>query len=120
MENNKSLARNPSFTPSPTLRKDLELHFGKLGTTARINQIWDRYSHMIRAEAIRLSDAERQVMQNVLSGSFVDVGFITGLELEVQDCDDYLAGQEAARTLLGKLEAASYAQRLAMIEVLGF
>lgn len=120
MQQNKPLARNPSFTPSPSLRRDLEQRHGTLGTTGRINQIWDRYSHLVRAEALRLDDAERQVLLNVLSGSLIDVNFLTGLELEVRDSDDYIEGVSAARTLLEKVNSANYGQRLATIESLGF
>jgi hypothetical protein len=114
------LPRNPSFTPSPSLRRDLELHHGALGTTGRINQIWDRYSHLVRAEALRLDDDERQVLLNMISGSLIDVNFLTGLELEVCDSNDYLEGSPAARTLLEKVSAATYGQRLATIEAVGF
>lgn len=120
MQQDKPLARNPSFTPSPSLRRDLEQHHRSLGTTGRLNQIWDRYSHLVRAEALRLDDAERQVLLNVLSGSLVDASFLTGLELEVRDSDDYIEGVAAASTLLKKLESATYGQRLATIEAVGF
>lgn len=120
MQQDKPLARNPSFTPSPSLRRDLEQHHRALGTTGRLNQIWDRYSHLVRSEALRLDDAERQVLLNVLSGSLVDVNFLTGLELEVRDSDDYVEGVAAARTLLEKISAATYGQRLATIEAVGF
>lgn len=120
MQNDKPLARNPSFTPSPSLRRNLEQHHGALGTTGRINQIWDRYSHLICSETLAINDAERQVLLNVLSGSLIDVNFLTGLELEVRDSDDYIEGIPAAKTLLTKVEAASYAQRLATVEALGF
>lgn len=120
MTDQKLLPRNPSITPSPSLRRDLELHHGGVGTTGRINQIWDRYSHLVRAEALRLDDAERQVLLNVLSGSLVDVNFLTGLELEVRDSDDYIGGVAAASTLLEKVRSATYGQRLATIEAMGY
>ena len=116
----QTLPSNPSITPSPSLRRDLELHRRLLGTTGRINQIWDRYSYLVRAEALRLDDDERQVLLNLLSGSLVDVNFLTGLEQEVRDCDDYIDGNPSARTLLEKVRAASYGQRLATIEEVGF
>lgn len=120
MNEPSKLPRNPSFTPSPRLRRDLERHHGKGGTTTRINQIWDRYSHLINADALELDEAERQVLLNVLCGSLIDITFILCLEQEVRDCDDYLEGVPAAKTLLEKVIAASYGQRLATIEALGF
>lgn len=120
MSQDKPLGRNPSITPSPSLRRNLERHHGGLGTTGRINQIWDRYTYLVRTEALRLTDGERQVLLNVMTGSLIDVNFLTGLELEVRDSDDYEQGVDAARTLLFKIEQAGFGARLATVEMLGF
>ncbi|MGL5298810.1 MAG: hypothetical protein ACRC9W_09895 [Plesiomonas sp.] len=92
-----------------------------MGTTGRLNQIWDRYSYLVRAEALRLDDTERQVLLSVLSGSLVDVSFLTGLALELRNSDDYIEGGGpplvlCLRRCLRRLTASVGRQ----IEVVGF
>ena len=64
------LSRNPSFTPSPSLRINLESRTE--GTTERINQIWERYRHLQIQTGIHLELAEKQVLLNILSGSLIE------------------------------------------------
>lgn len=116
----KTLIRNPSFTPSPKLRKTLERCKDNIGVTGRLNQIWERYEYLIHNEAIQLLDEERQVFLTVLSASIVEPLFIQYLEQEIIDSEEYLTGNVAAKSLLKKIRAASYAQRLATIERLSF
>lgn len=112
------LSRNPSFTPSPKLRDNLESR--KEGTTSRLNQIWDRYSHLQIQSGIHLEPEEKLVLLNILSGAYIDPSFIEHLAHEVIDSDDYLADTDAAKTLYKKTKNASYAELLATIERLGF
>ncbi len=72
----KEISRNPSFTPSPKLRAHLNSH--REGVTERLNNIFDRYAHLVRACALPLDDDETQVLLNVLSGSVVEPAFIEG------------------------------------------
>ena len=116
--NMTKLSRNPSFTPSPKLRTNLESR--SEGTTERLNQIWDRYEYLQMQSGIHLEPAEKQVLLNVLSGSYIEPSFIEHLAHEVIDSDDYLAGTDAAKTLYEKAKNASYAELLATIERLGF
>lgn len=49
--NHKELAnenKNPCFSPSAGLRADLteKKLYGKIGVSARLNQLWDRYDHL--------------------------------------------------------------------------
>lgn len=76
-----TLPRNPSFTPSPKLRENLESR--REGTTTRLNQIWDRYEYLQLQSGIHLEPAEKQVLLNVCSGSFIDPMFIEHLAHEV-------------------------------------
>lgn len=112
------LSRNPSFTPSPKLRVNLESR--REGTTGRLNQIWDRYEYLQIESGIHLEPGEKQVLMNILSGSFVEPSFIACLAHEVIDSDDYIAGTDAAKTLYEKTKNASYAELLATVERLGF
>ena len=112
------ITRNPSFTPSPQLRDNLESR--KEGTTERLNQIWDRYNYLQQQSGIHLEPAEKQVLVNLLSGSFIEPSFIEHLAHEVIDSDDYIDGVDAAKSLYNKTENASYAELLATIERMGF
>lgn len=112
------LSRNPSFTPSPKLRANLESR--SEGTTERLNQIWDRYEHLQMQSGIHLEPEEKQVLLRVLTGSFIEPSFIEHLAHEIIDSDDYIAGIDAAKKLYEKTKNASYAELLATIERLGF
>ena len=103
----KEISRNPSFTPSPKLRAHLNSH--REGVTERLNNIFDRYAHLVRACALPLDDDETQVLLNVLNGSVVEPAFIEYLA-------DYLKGIPAAESLYEKCLSATYPQLLATVE----
>jgi hypothetical protein len=86
--------------------------------TERLNNIFDRYAHLVRACAcaLPLDDDETQVLLNVLSGSVVEPAFIEYLAQEIRDSDDYLEGIPAAKSLYEKCQSATYPQLLATIE----
>lgn len=69
---------------------------------------------------MQLEPGEKQVLLNVLSGSFVEPSFIECLSQEVLDSDDYESGAEAAISLYEKCKGASYPVLLATVERLGF
>ncbi|HBR1356839.1 TPA: hypothetical protein L9L49_005450, partial [Klebsiella quasipneumoniae subsp. quasipneumoniae] len=79
----KEISRNPSFTPSPKLRAHLNSH--REGVTERLNNIFDRYAHLVRACALPLDAEETQVLLNVLNGSVVEPAFIEYLAQEIRD-----------------------------------
>lgn len=114
----REISRNPSFTPSPKLRDHLNEH--REGVTERLNNLFDRYDHLVRSCAIPLEPAEKQVLLNVLSGSFVEPSFIECLAQEVLDSDDYAEGNSSAKSLYEKCKSATYPQLLAIVERLGF
>lgn len=114
----REIARNPSFTPSPKLRTHLNEH--REGVTQRINNIFDRYDHLLRSCALPLEPAEKQVLKNILSGSYIEPSFIEYLAAEVIDSDDYIGGVPAALTLYEKCKTADYATLLSTVERLGF
>ncbi|MBW6049315.1 hypothetical protein D2912_22890 [Klebsiella pneumoniae] len=106
----KEISRNPSFTPSPKLRAHLNSH--REGVTERLNNIFDRYAHLVRACALPLDDDETQVLLNVLNGSVVEPAFIEYLAQEIRD----LEGIPAAKSLYEKCYSATYPQLLATVE----
>lgn len=113
----KEISRNPSFTPSPKLRIHLNAH--REGVTERLNNLFDRYDHLIRSCAIPLEPEEKQVLLNVLSGSFVEPSFIEHLAQEILDSDDYAGGSPAAISLYDKCKNTTYPELLATVERLG-
>lgn len=110
----KQISRNPSFTPSPQLRNDLNSNSN--GVTYRLNQMWDRYEYIIRTQSLDLSIDELQLLKSILSGTFVDPVLIDNLYSEIIDSDEYLAGNEIAKSLADKFKSANYMQSLATIE----
>lgn len=112
------LSRNPSFTPSPKLRSNLEER--REGTTERLNQIWDRYEYLQQKVGLHLEPEEKTVLRTILTSSVVDPLFIECLAHEVIDSDDYLAGAPAAKSLYEKVRAADYSVLLATVERLGY
>lgn len=113
----KELARNPSFTPSPALRAELNAKRDTIGVTGRLNQIWDRYA-LLCAQAPKLTDEECYLLGNTLSGSYIEPLLIKHLDDEIEDSD---AGDASAlRDLAARVREMSLAERVALIESLGF
>ncbi|QHJ80172.1 MAG: hypothetical protein [Bacteriophage sp.] len=110
----KQIPRNPSFTPSPQLRNDLNNNPN--GVTYRLNQIWDRYEYIIKTQSLDLSVDEIQLLKSILSGAFIDPVLIDNLYSEIIDSDEYLADDKTAKSLADKFKSASYVQSLATIE----
>lgn len=114
----REIPRTPSFSPSPKLRSHFNEH--REGVTERLNNMFDRYEHLCRSCALQLEPGEKQVLLNVLSGSFVEPSFIECLAQEVLDSDDYEDGVDAAISLYKKCKTADYPSLLATVERLGF
>ena len=116
----KKLPRNPSFTPCPGLRADLERCRDSQGVTGRLNQIWDRYAALIQRDALPLTEDEKLLLSQSMMGSLVEPLLIRHLDQEIQDTAEYEQGDAVARSLVDKLQAATYGQKLATLEKLGF
>ncbi|MEC5504978.1 hypothetical protein P9911_003825 [Klebsiella oxytoca] len=114
----KEISRTPSLSPSPKLREHLNKH--REGVTERINNIYDRYDYMIRSCALELEPAEKRVLFNILSSSFVEPSFIEHLSHEIIDSADYEDRNPAALSLYEKCKSASYVQLLATVERAGY
>ena len=110
----KQISRNPSFTPSPQLRNDLNSNSN--GVTYRLNEIWDRYEYIIKTHSIKLSADESLLLKSILNGSFIDPVLIDNLYSEITDSDEYLENIETAKSLAEKFKNASYSESLATIE----
>lgn len=112
----KPLARNPSFTPSPKLRADLEARRGTEGVTGRLNQIFDRYE-LLTAKAPALTEQETLLLGNTLMGAYLEPLLIKYLDDELMDSD---AGDpEECKALALRIRDMTLAERVALIERLG-
>ncbi|MBL4262807.1 hypothetical protein [Vibrio fluvialis] len=119
----KSLTRNPSFTPCPSLRVNLETR--REGTTERLNQIWHRYEYLLLEEAIHLEPEElsllkRILMVNVASQDIeLEPSKIHYISTLILNSEQYIGGEEIAVSLYGKLVDATYPELLSLIENIG-
>lgn len=86
--------------------------------SGRLNQAAERYLEILRRHGLGLSEEESQILSNCLSGSWIDPLLIRHLTDKVEDSE--FAGTKAAKTLIGKLRSASFADRVAIVERLGF
>ncbi len=88
--------------------------------SGKINRTAERYLEIIKRHKTELTDDEKQVLLNCLSGAFVDPLLIRHLADEVADSGEYLDGSEAAKSLHTKLESASFVELVVIVESLGF
>ncbi|MGM0927578.1 MAG: hypothetical protein ACQEXC_14325 [Pseudomonadota bacterium] len=109
--------KRPSIYLSPPLEHVAEHLKDGESLSARLATIAERYA-MICEEIPPLTDKQRHILGNTLSGSVVDSMLIKYLHDELEDSD---AGtQEECRELAHKIRHLSHAQRIALIEKLGF
>lgn len=109
--------KRPSIYLSPPLEKVADQLREGHSLSARLAEIAERYA-LVCEEPPELSDQERHLLGNTLSGSVVDPMLIKYLHDEIEDSD---AGTpEECRELAHKVRHLSYAQRIALIEKLGF
>lgn len=105
-----SLARNPSFTPSPKLRE--YLNNSPSGVTETLNGLFDHYRALIELDAIRLTENERQALKEMLMGTVIDVVAVQAIAQDVIDETD-------CESLREKMQGATYGQCLATLERYG-
>ena len=117
-----TMRRNPSFTPSPALRKYLDSRiekYNETGPTARLNELFDRYSTMLHSLKIPLTSDERQMLTTMLHGVHIDTVAIQSLPEDVFD-EEFGFDPAAADRLATKLHGASLAQLTATVDSLGY
>ena len=86
--------------------------------SGRINRTAERYVEVCKRHGIELSDDERIFLANILMGSFVDPLLIRHLPHEIRDSDK--SGDINLEALAEKIENANFADRVALVESLGF
>lgn len=109
--------KRPSIYLNPPLEKvQASLKEGE-SLSARLGQISERYALICR-DVPELSDTEKNILGNTLSGSLVEPLLIRHLDSEIEDSD---AGDESQlRDLAERVRGMSLAERVALIESLGF
>lgn len=109
--------KRPSIYLSPPLERVVENLRDGQSLSARLAEIAERYQ-LACSQAPALTDDERPLLGNTLSGSFVEPLLIKHLDAELEDSD---AGDPSAlRDLAARVRGMSYAERVAMVEALGF
>ncbi|MCD6006891.1 hypothetical protein [Halomonas sp. IOP_31] len=109
--------KRPSIYLSPPLERVADNLRDGQSLSARLAEIAERYQ-LACSQAPALADDERQLLGNTLSGSYIEPLLIKHLDAELEDSD---AGDPSAlRDLAARVRSMSYAQRVALIESLGF
>ena len=86
--------------------------------SARLGEIVERYGILIELEELPdFSEAETEILSEVICGSVIDRRKVRGLHLDVLDAA--LGTQEERETLSRKVEEMGAGQRLTLIERLG-
>lgn len=108
--------RRPSIYLSPPLERVADQLRKGHSLSARLAEIAERYA-LVCEEPPELTEQERHLLGNTLSGSVVEPLLIKYLEHEIQDSD---AGDQAELdALAARVRAMSYAERVALVESLG-
>ncbi|TFH84957.1 hypothetical protein EQG41_19745 [Billgrantia azerbaijanica] len=109
--------RRPSIYLSPPLERVNEALREGQSLSARLATIAERYE-LACSQPPELTDAERQLLGSTLSGTLLEPLLIKYLDREIEDSD---AGDPSElRDLAARIRVMSYAERVAMIENLGF
>lgn len=105
--------KRPSIYLSPPLEKLADNLRKGQSLSARLAEVAERYQ-LICSNVPSLSDQERALLGNSLSGSLVEPLLIKHLDAEIEDSD---AGDPSAlRDLATKVREMSYAERVSLIE----
>ena len=85
------------------------------GFSTRLGEIVQRYDILMRlTPAPELSDGERQIMGDVLCGTYIDASEVNGLYLDV--LDSVIGTKEERQTLSDRIKAMTAGERLKLIE----
>lgn len=86
--------------------------------SGRINRCAERYRAILNRHGIDLDAEESVILGNCLSGGWVEPLLIRHLDTEIEESE--YADSAAAKRLISKLRSASFADRVATVERLGF
>lgn len=109
--------KRPSIYMNPPLERVTAARRDGQSLSSRLADIAERYE-FLRGPAPDLTEGERHILANTLSGSRVDPLLIKYLDREIEDSD---AGDPAeCRSLAERVSQMTMAERVAMIDDQGF
>lgn len=107
----------PSIYMNPPLEEVRDSLPNGMSFAKRLGQICERYA-LICKRPPELTESERLLLANTLSGSYIEPLLIRHLDAEIEDSD---AGDESElRDLAERVRGMSIAERVALVESLGF
>lgn len=109
--------KRPSIYLSPPLQAVADALKEGDTLSARLATIAERYA-LICAQAPQLSERESLILGNTLSGSFVEPLLIKHLDHEIEDSE--VGDPSERRDLATRVREMSPAERVALVESLGF
>lgn len=106
------------YMNTPLVRLEAETKEGGESFSARLGEIVERYGILLDLEALpEFSEAETEILSEVICGAGVDRRKVRGLHLDVLDAT---TGTQAERDALSAMIAEmTVGQRLKLIETLG-
>jgi hypothetical protein len=90
-----------------------------LQISGKINRTAERYLELIRTHGVDLTEAERECLMKVCEAGYLACYEILELAYDVRDGEFDITGLDK-EALIKKLEAASFADLVAVVESLGY
>ena len=117
-EQTRKVGKTPVFF-GPPLAKLTQREKNTMEISGRLNRTAERYLEILRSHGLELTDAERQCIAHICGFGFMSPQEIRELPCEVELTQFEAPGLDKA-ALKSKLEAASFADLVALVESLGF
>lgn len=118
MAEEKTKRKQVSFYPN---KEEVKLFLEKNNSdpTVLMNGLICAVEHMMMADRPQLSDDERAIISNCLSGTFINISAVEYLEMEIHDYDDLSNGKIEYPDLVEKIKNMTIGQRYAMLYSMG-
>ena len=114
----RKVGKTPVFF-GPPLALLTEGRNNTMEISGRLNLAAERYMEILRRHGLELSEPERRCLAHVCGFGFMSTLEIRELPMEVRMTDFVAAGLDR-EALAARLEAASFADLVAVVESLGF
>lgn len=114
----RRIGKTPVFF-GPPLARLVEGQRNTMEVSGRLNRTAERYLEILRQHGVPLSEPERRCLAHICGFGFMSPLEIRELPDEVRLTDFECEGLDKA-ALAAKLEAASFADLVAVVEALGF
>ena len=117
-EKTRNVGKTPVFF-GPPLAILTDGHKNTMEISGKLNRTAERYLEMLRYHGLELTEPERQCLIHICNIGFMSPLEIRELPIEVEFTKFSCDGLDKA-ALAAKLEAASFADLVAVVESLGF